>query len=203
MSVLALSATARADEPSVAPEPWGLEVSGGLGVGVDRDAYLERLMQFGYVHGELSGLMATYDVVVSWRARHNLELVADLAGLGGGDYRRDDTVPTTFTWESHAASAFVRFVAPANDERAALFAEVGAGFAWVTSDYSKGPDAHDQETQLGEALAVGVGARAAVGPALGVVFDLRHTYAPILHNLYGDRHDVGGTTVTIGLRFSF
>jgi hypothetical protein len=198
-AVLPLLATsARADER------FGIEAGVGFNVGAVDDDYESRLTQFGYTHDAfMAGVSGHYDVAATWRAHKHVELALAMARLDADSYTRDDTVPTTFSWDTHAATAIVRVLAPTENERAALYAEAGAGLAWVTSDYSKGPMANDHETQLGRALTFGVGARAMITRKVGLVFDIRQTWAPVLHNLYGETHDVGGRTFELGLRVAF
>ena len=185
----------------LATRPFTVEAAVGIH-SRHTDAYTDTLGQFGY-HEEVALLPdGHYDLAFACRANPRIEVAATIGSLSEGHYLRSrDSVTTTFDWDSHAATAMVRGVI--GDPPINAFVEVGGGLAWVSTDLAKGTDAHDRETQVGSALRGGLGFRM-IGPwGIGWVVKLRRTWAPVLANLYDERHDLGGTSFEVGVCYGW
>jgi hypothetical protein len=190
--------TAHAEMPATR---WTIEGSVGL-KGSDDDAYTARLEQFGYEAGTDLLPDGHFVLAVAWRAHASFEVGAELSSLEERRYHRSaDSVGTSYDWSSHAASLLLRAVT--SSARVAAFLEAGPGVAWASTDLAKGRMAHARERHLGASLLVGFGLRLLVMRHAGLVLKLRHIRAPVLENNYGERHDVGGTAMDLGLCVTF
>jgi hypothetical protein len=63
--------------------------------------------------------------------------------------------------------------------------------------------AHARDRHVGASLLLGGGFRLLVMRHAGLVLKVRHIWAPVLENNYGERHDVGGTAMDLGVCVTF
>lgn len=197
--ILVLAAAA----PAAADELWSAEATVGfLGSDVN-DGYARRLEQFGYHRPFMDGLSGRLTLAVTRRVGPNLDVFASYAGLETGTASRTmDSVESQFEWSGHALSFGARASRAMGNGVFSPFAELGVGIAVVPTTLRTG--SLDPVDETYEGVQVG----AAAGFHLGGVrtaftFRIFRTYAPVLENLMGDVHDVGGGGLDLGLRVRF
>jgi Caspase domain len=199
---VALSETeVRGDGPS-GPR-WSVELA--IGGQVERDdGYTRRLESFSYAERE--PLIAPPHLAASlvYHVGPLFGVVAQASTLGTRTYTRDaDGPPLEFKWSTIALGLHARGRLPLVGGVVTPFAQAGGGVATAFTELDDGASKHDEQ-QWGWHLGAAAGVD--VQPPrwlLGFTAEAAYVTAPVIDNLIGDTHDVGGRIVRFGVRASF
>jgi hypothetical protein len=178
-----------------------MELSGGLsipGTGV----YTDRLGDFGFrdqrlvlPHLRLAGAHGVHD---------NIHIVAELAWLDTGHFRRDNPEGAhEFSWSTTGVGVYLRGVLPAAGGLVVPFVQAGAGVARARTSYEQNDPGPDVETFWGYHMGVAGGVQIMPWRRFGAFLRIGYDYAPIIENLVGDTHNSGGTITDLGVRARF
>jgi len=194
-----------------APERLFLEL--GLATLRDRDdAYTERLEDFGFHHSILFDfdLLLTGTAVwthTPWLAFTgtfgNLDAARTSRDMGPTDEEGLTESTDDFSWHSYRTGVGARVQWPLANDWLVPYAQASGGLAWTRTTYAT-EDETDQETHFGPMLAGAAGLQ--IVPTfgswrhIGLYGQAELITAPALTNLIGDRHDLGGFSVALGLR---
>ncbi|HKP62676.1 MAG TPA: caspase family protein [Polyangiales bacterium] len=198
-------------------EGWSLEVGIGYGWGTGPDDYMQRLKDFELEQQERSSLR--FQVSVGRRLLHNLAVGLEYFNLDAREYLRDLEFEQSFGWNAHGFGPYIQADVGLGSARTAnLFARAGGGIsvAWTTFDATtpendfNSPNPSFQNTSTRTEPVTHHFVRPCAWLAGGVQwmpwlnfgfqFELRYTFAPGLSNEFGDVHNLGGITLTFGLR---
>jgi Caspase domain len=197
-------------------EGWLLELGLGGGWGSPDDAYVRRLYDFKLGH-ESSGWLR-FQISVGRRLLRNLVVGLDYFNLDAREYQRNTEFEQGFHWNAHALGPFIQADAGLGDQRAVnLFARGGAGIsiAWTSFDavtpeqvFSQNPSlqsttAHTQpvtQHSVGPCAWLAGGVQIMPTKYFGVQFELRYAYAPGVANEFDEVHNLGGMSLTFGVR---
>lgn len=198
-------------------EGWFLELSLGSTHYARDDAYQQRLSDFGYSRGgELVGTI-DMELALGRRLHRNFAVGLGYVDLDALGYQRGSDDSRTFELDAAGAWAFGQGDLPLGDRRLLnFFLRAGVGYAFADTVLKAPPilpagsQADDiasrsltdiEESYGGAMFAAALGVHVNVSTIFGMQLQGRYTYAPIVDNELGDRHDVGGLSVMFGIRF--
>ena len=183
---------------------WSIELAAG-GQSVIDDEFIDRLETFSYRE---SGPLLDPPHLSASLVHHlgpYFGLVGQVATLGTGSYKRDaDGAPLEFTWSSLALGLHARGRLPLARGVLTPFAQVGGGLATSHTELDDGTGEPTAEQHWGWHLGASAGLD--LQPRrwlLGFTGEIGYVTAPIIDNLLGDTHDVGGGILRLGVRASF
>lgn len=197
-------ATARAanDGPSMA---WGAELGVGFAMeGRDGD-YTARLNAFGY-HPRLFdtdwNLRRAVAVERQIRGRLSVLLTFDSLEQRTFDRTFTDDSRDTFEWRTWAVGLQLRGTLPLAGHWLYGYAQGGLGLGIARSWFNPGREQEptNAQTSFGVQLSGALGLRFMPWRHAGFYLQAGYTFAPILRNDLGDRHDSGGVAIVTGLR---
>jgi hypothetical protein len=187
--------------PAPARRPVEVELSGGLSIPVD-DAYTDRLDDFGF--GDQLFLQSHLRLAATYGVHDNIHIVAELASLDTGHYRRDNREGAhDFLWSTTGMGVYLRGVLPSERGRIVPFVQAGAGVARARTSYQQDSSGSDVEIFWGYHMGVAGGVQIMPWRRFGLFARMGYDYAPIIENLVGDTHNSGGTTTELGIRARF
>jgi len=183
------------------------ELTGLIG-GERHDAYMQTLKDFGYEEGFMP--VSPGIAVTATREVYPHVWIGGVAGYAGSpEYERTSPdVPTLrFSWTTTTFAGVARGEYPLTDREFATnvsaYAHAAVGLGIARTHFIDQDAMTTTETFYGASLAVGAGihieGRRGIGFSAGYQFE----YAPIIDNLTGDTHAVGGHRATLGLSFSY
>jgi hypothetical protein len=193
-------------ENEIAKESWFIE--GGFTVGIERDdAYLRTLDEFGY-HPQ--GGKLGFDITLGLQLSRHLSLVGRYSLLETGDtYRYVSEGASSFGWRTWSAMFGLRWRWPLASRWVVAFAELDAGIAFAHSElgyrinheHGWSHNTHDlyDRTFAARGLA---GFNFGYNRHFGMYLAAGYTYAPVLKNDLGQRHESGGITIVHGIRLN-
>ncbi|MCB9656951.1 MAG: caspase family protein [Sandaracinaceae bacterium] len=201
-------ATAREGQrgPSMA---WGLELGLGMTHRGRASDYTDRLNAFGYQPGFLDGAWdARISAVVERQVFRHLSVLLTFDSLESRDFYRglfsteDDD---HYRWRAWAVGLQLRGTLPLAGHWLYGYAQggVGLGIARTVFDPGRDQDRTVRITDYGVQLSGALGLRFMPWRHAGFYLQGGYTYAPILQNDLGDRHDSGGASIVTGLRAQF
>jgi hypothetical protein len=190
-----------------------LMIETGLGGGTLRDTpYTERLEDFSFGRNLLWGNVVMLEGSVAWSFRRNFGAVLTVGDIDSDAWSRDmytgdDTTSTDrYSWVTWRASLQGRAGLPLAGGWLTPYAQAGLGPAWAVTDWSD-QDGGDREVDWGWHLVGAAGLQ--LMPTVrgwrhvGLYGQVEQSWAPVLVNLMGDRHDSGRFAVIFGLRAGF
>jgi hypothetical protein len=182
---------------------WSLELA--IGGQVERDdGYTRRLESFSY--REQDPLIAPPHLAASviYHAGPLFGIVGQASTLGTRSYTRDaDGPPLEFKWSTIALGLHARGRLPLVGGALTPFVQAGGGVATSFTELDDGAGTDDEQHwgwHLGAAAGIDV---QPPGWLLGFTGEAAYVTAPVIDNLIGDTHDVGGRIVRLGVRASF
>ena len=179
------------------------------------DPYQQRLVDFGFGESLDNGDVDTvYTLGLAFALTRHLTVVGGLGSLdndrrarevyGVAGDRADDEY--TFRWSGWRSGVYGRLQLPLVQEWLVPYAQAGGGLGWGTTRFSTA-DEKDVQKQFGPVVAGGLGLqfmpRIVDFRGVGLFWQSELVYAPIIHNLLGDRHDSGGVVHQLGFRGGF
>ena len=182
---------------------WSLE----LAIGGQRerdDGFTDRLASFSY--REQEPLFAPPHLAAS--LVHHVApffgVVGQASTLGTRTYTRDaDGPPLEFKWSTIALGLHARGRLPLVGGALTPFVQAGGGVATSFTELDDGTGV-DKEQHWGWHLGAAAGIDVQPpGWLLGFTGEAAYVTAPVIDNLIGDTHDVGGRIVRLGVRASF
>ncbi|MBK7156089.1 MAG: caspase family protein [Sandaracinaceae bacterium] len=187
---------------------WGLE----LGLGFNQEGrssdYTERLTSFGYQSGffdwDWNVRMST---AVERQLRGPLSLLLTFDRLEDRSFNRgffDDT-HDTFHWRAWAVGLQLRGTFRLAGDWLYGYAQGGAGLGIARSRFNPGREQEPTNVRVdyGVQLSGALGLRFMPWDHMGFHLQVGYSFAPILQNDLGDRHDSGGVSIVTGLRAQF
>jgi hypothetical protein len=183
---------------------WSLELAAGGHVEGD-DGYIRRLESFSY--REKEELFAPPHLAASliYHVGPFFGLVTQASTLGARSYTRDaDGPPLEFKWSTLALGLHARGRLPLVGGALTPFVQAGGGAATSFTELDDGAGEADKQQHWGWHLGAAAGID--VQPPrwlLGFTAEAAYVTAPVIDNLIGDTHDVGGRIVRLGVRASF
>lgn len=200
--------------PAARVETFFMEHSAGFNNTHD-DPYQQRLVDFGFGEAEDAGDKDTvYTLGLAFAVTRHFTLVGGLGSLDNdrrvreiyataGDRSDEDY---TFRWSGWRSGLYGRLQLPLAQEWLVPYAQAGGGLGWGTTRFYT-PDETDVQKQFGPVVAGGLGLqfmpRFGTFRGVGLFWQSELVYAPIIHNLLGDRHDSGGIVHQLGIRGGF
>ncbi len=196
-----------------------IELLVGLAAAPERaDAYSRRLPAFGF--SAQSSDLLRYSLGVGYRLRPFLVVGLSYANLDGARYARSGgSADQAFKYTSTALGLWAQADWGLGELRQLnCFARVGGGpsFTWTSFDAIVTDSAFaDQDPSLldrsattkrvdqsfvGYHVFAGIGLQLMPLPNFGFMVEERFSYAPVLENALGERHDTGGFETLLGLR---
>lgn len=197
-------ATARAADsgPSMA---WGAELGFGFAMeGRDSD-YTDRLDDFGYQPGFFDwNWNLRLSAAVERQIRPHLSVLLTFDSLESRTFDRTfvDDSEDTFAWRAWAVGVQLRGTLPLAGHWLYGYAQGGAGLGIARSRFNPGREQDPTNVQVdyGVQLSAALGLRFMPWAHAGFYLQGSYTFAPILQNDLGDRHDSGGVAIVTGLR---
>ena len=191
-------------------ENWMIETGLG-GLSAQQDAYDQRLEDFGFGTGlQIFPGKLTWSAGLSWSPERHLAVVGTVGKLDDATWTRTMGVETEekdhFSWMSTRLALAVRAQLPLLHDWLVPYVQAGGGPAWTRTRFTD-EAGEDHEVFWGPHLDLGGGLQLmpTVGRwrHLGIFNQVEYVRAPVLQNLVGDTHDVGGLLFTAGLRAGF
>ncbi|MBX3192761.1 MAG: caspase family protein [Labilithrix sp.] len=197
-------------------EPWAIEAGFGFMSRVE-NAFTRSLETFGYeaTRGLLEPPRMRATLGVSRGLLPHLAVGLQLGTLSGDTYKRgvgdsDDT----FSFDTYGATMFVRAsttlagVAKPRSTYLDLYGQVGGGITLGFSTLTTGSTRTDasetsSKTDIGYTLGGALGLLLATGGPFAFYLQGGYDHAPTIANALGERHDAGGPSGQLGLRFRF
>jgi hypothetical protein len=181
-------------------ESWSIELNFGLGAAA-KDDYTHRLDDFGFEEQWDGQNMLRLQVAVARQLNEHFSWVADVRNLDTNHYLRDVQSPSkvvneSFVWSSYALGIHGRAHFDVFGRVLRFFAQVGPGLGWVHSRF-----AGSAENYFGPVLAASAGLFIMPFRPFGFGLQATYSFAPILSNELGDRHDNGGLALSLGIRY--
>ncbi|MCK6503411.1 caspase family protein [Myxococcota bacterium] len=200
--------------PAARVETFFMEHSVGANNTHD-DPYQQRLVDFGFGEAEDAGDVDTvYTLGLAFGVTRHLTVVGGLGSLDNdrrarevygvaGDQEDDEY---TFRWSGWRSGVYGRLQLPLVQEWLVPYAQAGGGLGWGTTRFTTQEETEVQK-QFGPVVAGGLGLqfmpRFGDFRGFGLFWQSELVYAPIIHNLLGDRHDSGGIVHQLGIRGGF
>lgn len=204
------------EPPPPARGPLTIETSLGLLAPRSSD-YTSTLGRFDFGPGVIDGLDAVGNLNASYGWTEHLAFVLTTGKLD--DERRSRNMTTEdsagteldvehgFQWFSNRVGLAARGQLPLLRGWLVPYAQGGGGLAWTTSTYTTwegGAYAEHKELHVGPHLAAAGGLqlmpRMGDYQGFGLFTQLEWVTAPVLRNELGETHDVGGTSLVLGIR---
>jgi hypothetical protein len=200
-------ATARATDtgPSMV---WAFEAGVGLSWYGRSSAYIDRLRAFGYERSVFDGdAGGRVSGAIERQVRPHLSVLLTFDTLEVRRFRRgfvDDT-RDTFTWRAWAIGAQLRGTLPLAGHWFYGYAQGGLGLGIARTEFNPGreQDRTARDTDFGVQLSAALGLRFMPWRHFGFYIQGGYTYAPILQNDLGDRHNSGDASFATGFRAQF
>ena len=197
-------------------DPWTIELGVGA-MGRVEDTFTRRLEEFGYRadRGLLEPPRGRASIAGFKGLLPHLSLGLQLATLSGDTYERSaGDSDDTFTFDAWGASAFAQLAtapfgrAGARSSYLEVYGRLGGGVtlgvATLTTGSSKSSETDTStETHLGYVLGGAAGLSFVLPRTVSFFVQGGYDYAPTIANLVGDRHDAGGPSGQLGVRFRF
>jgi hypothetical protein len=187
---------------------WSAEISLGP-LSRAKDAYTDTLGTFGYQRDSAFLDLPSFRLslgIARYLAPH-LTLLVQGQTLGGDSYSRDVSGQTDhFDFHGFGGGAYLRAHADLVPRLLRVYGQAGGGAAYATSFLSTagGPSGTStHESSWGYLLGLGGGVLLAPESRLGGFVQVGYDRAPALANLLGDRHDLGGFYLSLGLQVRF
>lgn len=203
--------------PDGTKEGWIFELGIGGAWGAHEDAYVRRLDQFQL--DQVDSSWTRFTISAGRRLFPYFVVGLEYFNLSARDFKRDLEFEQDFSWNAHALGPFVQGDIGFGERRAVnLFVRGGVGLsiAWTTFDAASTDSSFDSEDPSFENTTVktqrasqhfvrpcawlGGGVQLMLSRWIGFQFELRYAFAPGLENEFGEVHDLGGTSLTVGLR---
>ncbi|HKE19762.1 MAG TPA: caspase family protein [Kofleriaceae bacterium] len=183
---------------------WSIELAIG-GQSSIEDDFTRRLESFSYRAEEPLFPPPHLAASVVYHVNPFLGVVGQLSTLGRQRYDRDaDGPPLEFSWSTLALGLHARGRLPLVGGVLTPFVQAGGGIATAFTELDDGAGAPDKQQYWGWHLGASAGLD--VQPPrwlLGFTAEAAYVTAPVIDNLIGDTHDVGGRIVRFGVRASF
>jgi hypothetical protein len=193
--------------------PYRVEVQLVLG-GERKDAYTDRLEAFGYKEKFLAATTGLY-VTGLRRLTKYLWVGGTVADEATDEWTRDSDglYPLRFKWAMTTLAAAGRAETAFGEtgflSRIKAYAQLGVGLGIGRDTLRDQDDMTTTETHFGPALSFGTGFL--IGgddnnlwfKGLGFSFGYQFEYAPVIENLIGDTHAMGGHRASAALSYSF
>jgi hypothetical protein len=183
---------------------WSVELAIGGQSTIDDD-FTKRLESFSYREEEPLFPPPHLSASLIYHVNPFLGLVGEVSTLGRQSFHRDaDGPPLEFSWSTLALGLHARGRLPLVGGTVAPFVQAGGGLATAFTTFDDGAGAADKQQYWGWHLGASAGLD--VQPPrwlLGFTAEAAYVRAPIIDNLIGDTHDVGGRIVRFGVRASF
>ncbi len=183
-----------------------------LGMGTlvkTRDRYVTRLNNFGYKTTEImDGTVLHYSISLTAGIIRYLQAGVSLFKLDSGSYL-ESVSQISFSWNAHAAGAFLRVRFPVAKDWVVPYIQAGGGAVWgktllSTDNRTASKDIiEDEERFVRYHILGGGGIQLMPWRFIGFLVQVDYTYAPVIDNLIGDVHNSGGTSVFTGVRGGF
>ncbi|MFH1469305.1 MAG: caspase family protein [Pseudomonadota bacterium] len=190
-----------------------LMIETGLGGGAQRDTpYTERLEDFSFGRNLFWGSVVIMEGSLAWSFDRHLAAVLTVGDIDSDAWSREmyagegATYEDDFSWVTWRASLQGRAGLPLLGGWLVPYAQAGLGPAWAVTDWED-LDGTDREVDWGWHVVGAAGLQ--LMPTVrgwrhvGVYGQMEQSYAPVLKNLMGDRHDSGRFAITVGLRAGF
>jgi hypothetical protein len=202
MAIGVMAGNARAED-RVRRETWFGELGIGMSGQVD-DAYVRRLHDFGFDSGPMfENEIGISTQSIGYMFRPNYGVLLRHEGLEHRQlHRRRDAEhgDDEFRWDSRAVLLGLRARHPFLHEWFAVYGQLDLGLGIARSSYQNlGEDSH-VELDFAPVASVVAGLAANFFKYGGGYIEAGYTYARMLENNFGDKHQDGGFTVTAGLR---
>jgi len=194
----------------IAKESWFIEGGAIFGLDLD-DAYTRTLGEFDYSRPR--GGKLGIDLALGFSLSRHLGLLVryDMLEVGYSARRIDFDDDTTFRWRSHTLMLGLRLRWPLASRWVVAFAELDAGAAFANSELAyrvpypgssvccvKNHDMYHRSFAARGLMGFDFGFTRHFGMYLAAGY----TYAPVLKNEFGQRHESGGPTIVHGIRFN-
>jgi hypothetical protein len=215
--VVDLEAAESKGPPDGTKEGFILELGVGVGWGSHNDSYVRRLQTF-QLQSQDSGWLR-FSIAAGRRLLDNLVVGLQYFNLSSRDFERDLEFQQSFKFNAHAVGPFVQGDIGFGERRAInLFLRAGGGLsiAWTSFDAasmqddftSDNPSFENTTVQTHEVTQTFVRPCAWISAGLdfmssrylGFAFEWRYAFASGIENEFGEVHNVGGMSVTAGLR---
>jgi hypothetical protein len=183
---------------------WGLEVSAGF-LFRTTDAFTDTLGTFDYQRDK--PLVDLPSPRISLGATRllvpHVTLLVQAQTLAGDSYVSDVSGErSTYSWRGYGAGVYVRAHGDVFPRLLQAYAQLGGGGSFATSSLDS-PGGKYSDTSFGYLLGVAGGIAVAPDARFSGFVQAAYDRAPALANRIGDRHDVGGPSVSLGVRFRF
>jgi hypothetical protein len=185
-----------------------VEVTGLVG-GERKDAYIQTLKDFGYDDGGLFPVSPGIAISGTREVYPRVWIGAVVSYTGSPEYTRSapDVPELRFSWTTTTLAGLARGEYPLTDRpfatNVSLYGQGAVGLGIARTSFLDQDAMTTTQTFYGASLAIGAGihieGRRGIGVSAGYEFD----YAPIIDNLTGDTHAVGGHRATLGLSYSY
>jgi hypothetical protein len=183
---------------------WGAEASAGL-IFRTSDAFTDTLGTFDYQRDKpiFDLPSARLSVGATRLLVPHVTLLVQAQTLAGDSWVSDVSgIRSTYSWRGYGAGAFVRVHGDVFPRVLQVYAQLGGGGALATSALDK-PEGSYHDVSFGYLLGVAGGLAVAPDARFGGFVQVAYDRAPALANRIGDRHDVGGPSVSLGVRVRF
>ena len=184
--------------------PYRIELGVSLG-GERGDAYTANLSNFGYTEGLFSATWSGQITALRRMSRYvwlGAQVAHATLPVWTHSITGADALQQQLTWNATTIGAVGRGAYPLG-RHLEVYGQLMAGVGIGRSDLEDTNDMTYAQTNVGPALAAGAGAvfhfPLRVDALVGYEFD----YAPIVKDLIGDTHAVGGNRATFALGYSF
>jgi hypothetical protein len=184
---------------------WAIEGSLGLMTRTTDDTYTRTLDTFDYQEKSLflrpAGRAA---LAVTRRVAPSLTVLVQAQTLTGDVYSRSVSGDSDrFDFQGYGAGAYLRAHADVVPRILQLYGQAGGGASMamttLTTSATKSPQT-THETQWGWLLGGAAGVAVAPDARLGLFAQGSYERAPAMVNGFGERHDLGGFAVSLGVR---
>jgi hypothetical protein len=171
-----------------------------------RDAYTDRLTDFGYDRGLLPTSRLT--VGVRYRLSPHIQLGGAVGMTSSPTWERDTvtgSAPLRFSWSTITFAAMARLDHTPFRGRSRVFVQAGAGLGVGRTKLTDERDEEFTETSTGIVLTGSAGVEWTTPWWRGVGIGLAYTFqfAPVIKNLTGDRHLGVGNFVELTWQYRF
>jgi hypothetical protein len=183
---------------------WGIEGSAGL-LWRTSDAFTDTLGTFAYQRdkGVVDLPSGRFSLGATRLLVPHVTLLVQAQTLAGDAYSSDVSgIKSTYSWKGYGAGAYVRVHGDVLPRLLQAYAQLGGGGALATSALENASGKYS-DVSFGYLLGVAGGVAVVADPRVGVFLQGGYDRAPALANRIGDRHDVGGPSVSAGVRLNF
>ncbi|MCB9629505.1 MAG: caspase family protein [Sandaracinaceae bacterium] len=205
--ITAEQATAR--EARTGPtRTWAFELGFGFGRRGRASDYTQRLNDFGFTRGLFSADWTPRMALAVERtvSRHfSVLLTFDQLEVQRFDRVFFDDSDDDYSWRAWSVGAQLRGTVPLAGHWLYGYAQGGLGLGIARTRFNPGREQEPTNvlTDYGVTLSAALGLRVMPGRRAGFYLQGGYSYAPILRNNLGDRHDSGGPTILTGFQAQF